>query len=146
MFWQVDWQSTYSLAMAFELAKNRYMESINYSNNQFRGQIIVDEQELLIIYVCRKITNPFNFFLQSSWRESICYCERAKRLKNESNTTGALRKIWMGNWEGSIASRGKLVHVKVPSIDGVLGQLYSGQLRVYWGINGCCGESWKFFS
>ena len=28
--------------------------------------------------------------------ESICYCTRANRLRNESNTTAALRKIWTG--------------------------------------------------
>ena len=28
--------------------------------------------------------------------ESICYRTRAKRLINESNTTGELRKVWTG--------------------------------------------------
>ena len=46
---------------------------------------------------CEKALVPAQIFLSHPVvLESICYRTRAKRLINESNTTGGLRKIWTG--------------------------------------------------
>ena len=49
---------------------------------------------MVTIYICF-ILDQF-FLCNLVVLESICCCTRAKRLVNDSKTTGGLRKIWTG--------------------------------------------------
>ena len=45
--------------------------------------------------------------------ESICYRSRANRLRNESNTTERLRKIWTGVYAVKVV----LIQKRIPEMD-----------------------------
>ena len=59
----------------------------------------MSEKEAKIAVLCTNLVSWLLdqiFFCNPVVLESICYRTRAKRLKNGSNTTAALRKIWTG--------------------------------------------------